>query len=274
MENFQAIYINTFAEGATVTEPEQISDSELPIMAKTWKRSLAVAHYRLIGTETVSWKGTKKQFLIGHIGSAKTMLPVEEEFSGLDKRNHPERLLNYWISAVIDDFDLQDEAQPILILNRAKALKRLQEINARRVVQGGQAYAVVQAENRGAYILNVAGFPAAMPRAFYDWDSAKTPEIGEGFNVSVMASSQNGLLVSRRELLTNPFDAVSNAFHRGARIKAKVTHIYRGVFKGEILPGVRISMSSRTMYHRVKVGDVVTVEVIGKNAREFYGVVV
>lgn len=274
MENIQAIYINTFAEGATVGEPQVIADDEVEMLARQWKKAGTIAHYRFIGTETLSWKGNKKKFLIGHIGAAKTMLPVDEEFSGLDKRSTPERLLNYWISGVIEDFDLQDEAQPILILNRAKALKRLQELNARRVVQGGQAYGVVQAENRGAYILNVAGFHATMPKAFYDWDSSKRPQIGEGFNVSIMASNPNGLLVSRRQLLVNPFDAVSNSFHRGARIKAKVTHIYRGVFKGEILPGVRVSMSSRAMYHRVKVGDVVTVELIGKNAREFYGIVV
>lgn len=274
MENSQVVYVNTFAEGALLGNPEEITGKQLPAVARTWKKSAAVAHYRLFGTESVSWRGGRKKFLIGDIGSAKIILPMEEEYSGVKATDNPERLLNYWISAVIDDFDLEDEANPVLVLNRRKALLRLQEINARRVVEGGQVYGVIQAEIRGGYIMNVAGFPALMPRSFYDWDASLVGHVGEGFNVQVVSMGKDGPLVSRRDLLPNPFHAVGDRIQRGARVRARITHIYNGLFKAEIRPGVRISISTPRMYRLLHIGDEVMVEVKGKNRREFYGVVI
>lgn len=273
MENSQVVYVNTLAEGALIGNPEEITDTQLPAVARTWKKSAAVVHYRLFGTESVSLRGKRKKFLIGDIGSAKIILPVAEEYSGVAATDNPERLLNYWISAVIDDFDLEDAANPVLVLNRKKALERLREINARRVVEGGQAYGVIQAEIRGGYIMNVAGFQALMPRSFYDWDTSLVGYIGEGFNVQVVSIGNNGPIVSRRELLPNPFHAVGDRIQRGARVRARITHIYHGLFKAEIRPGVRISISTPRMYRILHVGDEVMVEVKGKNRREFYGVV-
>jgi len=271
MENTYQIYVNTLAEGATVSTPEEIDDKQLSAVVKTWKKSGAVAHYRLFGTESREWKGTKKKFLIGDIGSAKIMLPCDEEFSGMTE-DRVERLLNYWISAVVEDFDLTDEANPIIILNRKKALARLQELNARRVVPGAEVYGVVQAELRGGYILNVGGFTALMPRAFYDWDGSKTAVVGEGFNVRVARVTSEGPLVSRRELIANPFNKMTPRLKRGAQVLARVTHTYRSQFKAEICPGVHISVTSPN--HLLKQGQKIRVQVIGNNNREFYGVVV
>ncbi|MCF8567681.1 hypothetical protein LLE49_23460 [Alicyclobacillus tolerans] len=274
MENGQLVYVNTISEGALIGKPEEITAQQLPTVARTWKKNAAVAHYRLFGTESVSLRGERKKFLIGDIGSAKIILPMDEEYSGVAAADNPERLLNYWISAVIDDFDLEDEANPVLVLNRKKAIERLQEINSRRVVEGGQAYGVIQAEIRGGYIMNVGGFPALMPRTFYDWDATLVGHIGEGCNVQVMSMGKNGPLVSRRDLLPNPFHAVGERIQRGARVRARITHIYHGLFKAEIRPGVRISISTPRMYRLLHIGDEVMVEVKGKNKREFYGVVI
>ncbi|QSO48766.1 4-hydroxy-3-methylbut-2-enyl diphosphate reductase [Alicyclobacillus mengziensis] len=274
MENSQVVYMNTLAEGALIGNPEEITSKQLPAVARTWKKSAAVAHYRLFGTEFVSLRGERKKFLIGDIGSAKIILPMDEEYSGVAAADNPERLLNYWISAVIDDFDLEDEADPVLILNRKKAIERLKEINARRVVEGARVYGVIQAEIRGGYIMNVGGFQALMPRSFYDWDTGLVGHIGEGFNVQVVSIGDNGPLVSRRDLLPNPFHAVGDRIQRGARVRARITHVYNGLFKAEIRPGVRISISTPRMYRLLHVGDEVMVEVKGKNRREFYGVVI
>lgn len=270
MENTYQIYINTLAEGATVSTPEEIDDKQLPAVVRTWKKSGAVAHYRLFGTETKEWQGTRKKFLIGDIGSAKIMLPCDEEFSGTSGR--PERLLNYWISAVVEDFDLQDEENPVIILNRKKALKRLQELNARRVTAGSEVYGVVQVVHRVGYILNVGGYPALLPLAYYDWDSSKSPTVGEGFNVKILAVNTRGLVVSRRDLLENPFHKMSARIKKNSEVLATVTHTYRDQFKAEICPGVQISLTSPN--HLLKTNQKVRAHVTGSNEREFFGVVV
>ena len=262
------VFLNTFAEGAQIGNPEEITKQQLPIVAKTWKRSGAIVHYELYGIEPVNWKGTHKDFLIGDIGTAKIMLPVDPEFSGLDER--PERLLTHRICAVVDDYDLTDEANPVLVLNRKKALTRMQELNARRVTTGGQAYGVIQSETRGGYRMNVGGFHALMPRYWYDWDTSKSGRIGEGFEVAIRMNRNGRLVVSRSHLLPNPYENIQ--IGKGARVLARVTHIYRGVFKAEIRPGVHIRISTPTMYHMIHVGDSVTVEVKGRDKFEFYGI--
>ncbi|MCL6445464.1 MAG: 4-hydroxy-3-methylbut-2-enyl diphosphate reductase [Alicyclobacillus sp.] len=266
------VYLNTFAEGAQVGTLEEITEQQLPSVARTWKRSGAIVHYELYGIEPVEWKGIHKDFLVGDIGCAKIMLPVDPEFSALTERERPEELLTHRIAAVVEDYDLADEANPVLILNRKKAMERMQELNTKRVVTGGQAYGVIQRISRGGYYMNVGGYPALMPRFWYDWDSSKSGKVGEGFEVAVRMNRNGRIIVSRCHLLPNPFDNVR--ISRGARVRAKVTHIYRGVFKAEIRPGVRIRITMPTMYRLIHVGDHVMVEVKGRDKQEFYGIVV
>ncbi|MCL6600545.1 MAG: 4-hydroxy-3-methylbut-2-enyl diphosphate reductase [Alicyclobacillus macrosporangiidus] len=268
------VYLNTLAEGARIGNPEEITREQLPAIARTWKRSGAIAHYKLFGTQTVQWKGLRKTFLIGDIGSAKTMLPVDPEFSGLGERENPERLLNHWISAVVEDYDFEDEANPVLILNRKKALERLQEINARRAVKGQHAFGVIQGITRGGYRLNVAGYPALMPRLWYDWDTSKTGEIGEGFDVEVIDKREAVLVVSRRALLPNPFAELKDRISRGSRVRVKITNVHNNMFKGEIRPGVRVRIFTPTMYRLLHIGQEVMVEIRGHDEREFFGTVV
>lgn len=274
VENNQVVYLNTLAEGAIVGQPEEIGPDQLQLVARAWKNSQAIVHYRLWGLETVQVQGVKKVFLVGDIGSAKVMLPTDVDFSGLLLTENPERLLNYWISAVIEDYDFADEDNPVLVLNRKKALARLQSLNARRVVPGGEAYGVIQARQRGGYLLNVGGFSVLLPKAFYDWDWGRSGVIGESFPVKIISNEDGRILVSRRDLLQNPFEAASGRIRRGMRVRVKITHMYRGMYKGEIRPGVRISISAPTMFRLLHVGDEVLVQIRGQNKREFYGVVV
>ena len=267
-----SVYVNTFAEGAEIGTPEEIDERALPMIAKTWKRSHAVAHYELFGIETVEWKGISKEFLIGDIGSARILLPVDEEFSALGSDDRPETLFKHRIAAVVEDFDLNDEGNPVLILNRKKALARLQELNAKRIVQGGRAYGVIQGNTRGAYLMNVAGYKALMPRYWYDWDSSKRGRVGEGFEVEIRMTRNDGIIVSRCHLMSNPLDRMK--IGRGARVQAKITHIYRGAFQAEIRPGIPIRIQTPTMFHVPHIGDHVMVEVRSKGRQCFNGVVV
>lgn len=266
-----AVYLNTFAEGAEVGEPQFIERDQLPLIARTWQRSGAVAHYKLFGVQTLTWQGERKTFLIGDIGSAKVMLPTEPNFTGLDENENPERLLDHRIAAVVESYDFQDEANPVLVLNRKKALERLQEINARRATRGQRAFGVIQAITRGGYRLNVAGFPALMPSVWYDWDSTKVGKIGEGFNVEVVDTRPAGLVVSRRNLMANPFHEFKDRLAKGSRVRVKITNIYRNMFKGEIRPGIRVRIHTPTMYRLLHVGQEVMVEIRGHDEREFIG---
>jgi len=274
MEDTQVVYLNTLAEGAIVGEPEAIGPEQIQLVARTWKRSQAVVHYRLWGLETVKSGGVKETILVGDIGSAKVILPTSTDFTGLLSTDNPERLLDYWISAVIEEYDFADESNPVLVLNRKKALQRLQQLNQRRTAPGLEAFGVIQAALRGGYILNVGGYSALLPKAFYDWDWERSGVIGEAFPVKVISNDGGRLVVSRRDLLPNPFDVASGRIRRGIRVRVRITNLYRGMYKGEIQPGVRISISAPTMFRLLHVGDEVLVEIRGQNRREFYGVVV
>lgn len=199
------------------------------------------------------------------------MLPTDPEFSGLDENEDPERLLNHRIAAVVESYDFQDEANPVLVLNRKKALERLQNINAHRAERGQRAYGVIQAITRGGYRLNVAGFPALMPAVWYDWDSTKVGKIGEGFQVEVIDKRPAGLIVSRRNLMKNPFHDFKDRLPKGSRVRVKITNIYRNMFKGEILPGIRVRIQTPTMYRLLHIGQEVMVEIRGHDEREFIG---
>ena len=266
-----AVYLNTFAEGAEIGQPEEIVPQLLPGVARTWKRSGAVVHYELYLMDTVRFKGVSKDFLIGDIGCAKIMLPMEPEFTGLQPGERPELLLQHRIAAVIEDYDLEDEGNPVLVLNRKKALERLQRINERRVVTGGQAYGVIQGMSRGGYYMNVGGYPARMPKYWYDWDTSKSGNLGDGFEVTIRDIRDGLVIVSRRTLLPNPMDQIQ--IQAGAKVRAKITHIYNGTFRAEIRPGVRIRISTPTMFRLLHVGDTVLAEVRGQDKGGFVGIV-
>lgn len=267
------VFINTFAEGYIVGEPERITSENIEMVARSWKRSLTIGHYRLFGLESVVQGGIKKSFLIGDIGAAKVMLPTDAEFSGLDPNQDVRSLLDYWVSAVIEDFDFNDEANPVIILNRKRALDRMKEINVARVREGERAYGVIQGVRRGAYRVNVGGFQALMPRAYYDYNFDLQGKVGETIEVKVMPPRDGRMIVSRREMMKNPFAEASARIRKGALIRAEVTHIDHGNFKGLISPGVRVSFSGANMRRIPQVGEKVLVEIRGKNNAEFYGVI-
>lgn len=263
------VYVNTFAEGALTTVPEVITEDNVQALMRTWKRSLTIAHYKLYGIETV---GTSGQMLVGDIGVAKTMLPADATFSDVAVGKDPTGLLSHWISAVIEDFDFHDADHRVIVLNRAKALQRMQEINVRRVQTGERVFAVIQGYMRGGYRMNVGGYEAIMPKAFYDWDYAQAGQVGDGFFVQVLPDQDGRKRVSRRALLPNPLQEASGRIKRGMIVRVRVTHSYHGSLKGEVRPGVRIRIALTHARRMPQVGDEVSVRVLGCNSREFYGV--
>lgn len=265
------VYVNTFAEGALTTEPEVITADNVQALMRTWKRGLTIAHYKLYGLETVG-AGIHGQMLVGDIGVAKTLLPVDARFSGLAAGQDPTRLLEHWISAVIEEVDFQDVHHPVIVLNRAKALQRMQEINGRRVQPGERAFAVIHGYMRGGYRMNVGGYEAVMPKAFYDWDYAQAGLVGEGFFVQVLPDRDGRKRVSRRALRPNPLLDASARIKRGMIVRVLVTHSYHGSLKGEVRPGVKIRIELTHARRMPQVGDEVSVRVLGCNSREFYGV--
>lgn len=266
------VYVNTFAEGARTTEPEMITRDNVQALMRTWKRSLTIAHYKLYGLETVGTGASAKTLLMGDIGVAKVMLPTDPAFSFLSIGQDPTRLLEHWISAVIEAVDFQDADHPVIVLNRAKALSRMREINVRRVQPGERVFAVIQGYRRGGYQMNVGGYEAIMPKAFYDWDYAESGQIGDGFYVQVLEAKDRRLRVSRRALMENPLEQARLRITRGMIVRARVTHSYHGMQKGEVRPGVKIRIESTHKRQLLQVGDEVSVRVLGCNQREFYGV--
>ena len=268
------VYVNTFAEGALTTEPEPITEDTVQIVMRSWKRSQTIAHYKLYGMETVGTGESRQTFLVGDIGVAKIMLPSIPDYSGLAAGQAPDRLLEHWISGIVDDYDFQDEANPVIVLSRTKALQRMQEINVRRVQPGERAFGVIQGFMRGAYVMNVGGYSAVMPRAFYDWDYGMQGAVGDSFYVQVLPSRDGRMRVSRKALLKNPLDDANLRIKRGMIVRVRVTHSYRGSLKGEVRPGVKISIGMANMHRIPQVGDEVSVRVLGSNSRELYGVMV
>lgn len=278
MDNTRAIYVNTFAEGAKVSEPQLLDEDNAVMAARGWKRSQTIIHVKLLGVETKVIEGQRKQFLFGDQGVAKVMLPVAPEYSGLDEAADPLSLTDFWVSGVVDDFDFNDEKNRVLVINRVKALERLREINAERVHQGdGRAYGVIQGTRRGAYIMNVGGHTALLPKAWYDWDPEKhgTGKIGEEFPVQIRRTNvSDRIVVSRCHLSDDPNAPTSIRVERGTIVRGTVAFIRNGKLLADIAPGFRVMAEPINMRGIPKVGDRVSIRVLGIRRAGYYGITV
>ena len=272
MEDNTKVYVNTFAEGACITEPQEITEDKVRMIARGWKKGFTIAHYKLFGIETVGAGKEKQTLLVGDVGAAKVVLPLDPAISGLKDGQSKTSLLEHWISAVVEDYDFQDEVNPVIVLNRVKALERMCEINAQRVQPGRRVTTVIQGTIHGAYLVNAGGYEAVLPRAFYDWDFDKLGTVGETFQAQVVASKSGVLAVSRRALLTNPMIKAVDRYKSGMTVRAKITHVFNGLYKADISPGVKISIDATNMREITEVGEEVFVVIRKSNPKEFYGV--
>lgn len=277
MENARAIYVNTLAEGSQATEPQILTEDNVLLAARGWKRGQTVIHVKLLGIEPKMVNGKRSTYLFGDQGVAKVILPVAAEYSGLAQDVDPFTLTNHWVCGVVEDFDFEDEGNRVIIINRVKGLERLRGINAERLRPSERVHAVIQGKVRGAYIVNVGGFSALMPKAWYDWDNEMRDEgtVGEEFPVQVRPTNvKDRIVVSRCHLMENPNAPTSIRVERGTLVKAKVAYIQGGLLKADVAPGFRVSVDPRNMRAIPKVGDQVTVRVLGMRRNGYYGITV
>lgn len=275
MENVRAIYVNTYAEGSRSSEPMVLTESELVVAAHGWKRSKTLIHVFVLGLETKTVDGVSRNLLFGDAGVAKVILPVEPEFSGLKNGEDPFELGNRWICGIVEDYDLKDEGKRTILINRTKGLERLRELNAERVHNPGQrATGIIRGERRGAYLLDVGGFTALLPKVWYDWDENKRNMgyIGEEFPVQIMPSNHpERIVVSRCHLIPNPNTPTNLVLERGTVLMATVAFMRGGFIIAEVYPGFQVSIDPVRLREIPRRGDKITVRVLGQNSRGYYG---
>lgn len=276
MENKRAIYVNTFADGSRASEPILLTKDELSLAARGWKRSKTVIQVHMLGTEKKVIDGVSRQFLFGDIGVAKVILPVEAEYSGLEPDQDPLDLTERWICGMVEGYDIKDEGNASILINHKKGLERLQELNFDRVTKpNSRATGVVKGLRRGAYILDVGGYTALLPKYWYDWDESKHNDgmIGEEFSVLTMPSKLvDRILVSRCHLTDNPNTPSNLLIENGTILRATVAYIRRGLVMADIYPGFRMSVHPTILRELPRRGDQVTVRVLGQNRLgDYYG---
>lgn len=273
MEDTRVVYVNTFAEGARTTKPQVLTEENVQTVARAWRRSDTVIHVKLLGMETARLGEESKSALFGDLGAAKLVLPVDK--AGLREDQNPMDLLDHWVSVVIDGHDFAGKGMGYIYADRAKALQILRSINENRVKLGQQAHGVVQQVRRTAYVMNVGGFTALLPKAFYDWDaleSKKFPEVGEEFAVQVIPSKiEDRIVVSRRDLLPNPYEPSALPISRGALVKARTAFLRGGLLKADVSVGLRVSVGLKNMREIPESGSTIIVRVLGRNKNGYYG---
>ena len=268
MDNGRVVYVNVLAEGARITEPQVLTDENIRLVARTWQRGETVIHTLLIGMETIQVGKERHRCLIGDVGAAKILLPVEN--AGLRGGQQPMDLAGRWVSVVIEETDYS--GVPVLMVNRKKALTILQGINEKRVEIGRQCHGVVQIDAKGAYVMNVGGYEALLPKAFYDWDLDKKAKVGEEFSVQVIPSKiEDRLVVNRRALLPNPFETSNVQLESGTLLKVKLLYITGGAYKAESNTGIKVNVDPINMREIPTLGDEVIVRVFGRNKQGYYG---
>ena len=276
MENKRAIYINTFAEGSHGSDPFVLEKNELSLAAHGWSRAKTIIHVHLIGITNTTVKGITKPYLIGDLGIAKVMLPVDREYSGIEANQDPMELTDRWICGMVESYDIKDEGNAFILINRVKGLERLRDLNKERVSKAGnRATGVIKGFRRGAYVLDVGGYTAFMPRYWYDWDDEKRNDgkLGEEFTVQIMpSSSTTQVIVSRRNAMPNPNTTTSLLLERRTMLRATVMYIRANVVMAEVYPGFQVSVDPINLREIPKQGDKVTVQVLGQNSRGYYGV--
>ncbi|MCY0893954.1 MAG: 4-hydroxy-3-methylbut-2-enyl diphosphate reductase [Acidibacillus sp.] len=277
MENKRAIYVNTYADGSRNSEPILLTKDDVTFAARGWKRSKTLIQIHLLGIEKKVVDGLVREFLFGDIGVAKVMLPVDPEYSDLIADQDPLDLTEQWICAMVEDFDLKDEGNPYILVNRKKGLERLRELNRERVTKtDNRATGVIKGMRRGAYILDVGGYTALLPKSWYDWDDSKRNNgvIGEEFPVLTMPSRLvDRILVSRCHLTANPNTPSNLLIEKGAILRATVAYIRGAVVMADVYPGFRLIVHPTILRELPRHGDQVTVRILGrgKNQGNYYG---
>ena len=276
MENKRGIYVNTFAEGSRGSEAILLTKDDLALAAPGWKRSKTVIHVHLLGTEKKVVDGVRRQFLFGDIGVAKVMMPVESEYSDLEAEQDPLDLTERWICGMVEDYDIKDEGNASILINRKKGLERLRELNQERVTKpDSRATGVIKSVRRGAYIMDVGGYTALLPKFWYEWDESKRNDgvPGEEFPVLIMPSRlTDRILVSRCHLTDNPNTPSNLLIEKGAILRATVAFIRGGRVMADVYPGFRMSVHPAVLRELPRRGDQVTVRVLGRNTLgNYYG---
>ncbi len=280
MDAANVVYVNVQAEGARIS-PQDISDDNIAFLSNFWKANQTVLHVKLLGTQVLKTGNINKKVLFGNIGTAKIYLPIEK--AALLPNQDPMTLATHLVSVVIEATDLHDEGNRVLFVNREKALETLKGVNQSRLKAGERAYGVIQRVTRGAYVLNVGGELAYLPRAYYDWDFEKLGHVGDEFpvliqpnrsrnNRSTIQKEQNTteqeptrhryMVVSRRDLLPNPLNEIQ--FDTGSIVDGKVMRFTQnGGVAVEIAKGLTVLASGRIfgMHQPPKINDHVTIRI-------------
>lgn len=273
MENVEQLFLNVLAEGSRATEPQRLGERDLEGVLRIWRRGQTVIQTKLIGLETLRVGEQRMECLIAHWGHAKAILPVDPSFSDLEgrERERPLLMIDRWIACVVESADLSDESNRVVTINRRKARAIMQDVTKRKIEMGQRLHGVIQFETRGGYVLDVGGFSAMMPKAYYDWDPGKKGDAGEEFSVVKVPTRGDRLIVSRRDTLPNPYTSEFR-FARGSVVRAHVvTMTARGRMRVQIAPNLFASVDPVGMREIPRPGDRVMLRVLGKNPQGYYG---
>ena len=188
MDDARKVYVNTLAEGACIGE-EELTEQNIDFAARLWRNNKSVIHVKLIGTRKIQTGDISKEVLFGDIGVATVYLPLEK--AGLTPNQEPRTLTRHRVAVTVDEFDMRDEGNRAIFVNRETALEKLKQINEHRLKQDETVHGVVQRVIPGGYIMNVGGELAYLPRYYYDWDRTKTANVGDEFEVKILPPRQN-----------------------------------------------------------------------------------
>ena len=134
---------------------------------------------------------------------------------------------------------------------------------------------VIKSVRRGAYIMDVGGYTALLPKFWYEWDESKRNDgvPGEEFPVLIMPSRlTDRILVSRCHLTDNPNTPSNLLIEKGAILRATVAFVRSGRVMADVYPGFRMSVHPAVLRELPRRGDQVTIRVLGRNTLgNYYG---
>ncbi len=226
MDDARVVYVNTQAEGAKIN-PQELNDQNIAFAANLWKRNKSVIHVKLMGIRKIQVGDIVKEVLIGNIGVANIYLPVDK--AALAANQDPLSLTRHLVAVTVEAVDMQDEGNRVLFVNRETALETLKHINANRLKAGVISYGVIQRVIRGAYIMNVGGELAYLPRSYYDHDRSKLAKVGEEFQVLILPDRESR---RRQNILTKPLETVPAEPTTG-QVGKTLGEIREAVMRGE-----------------------------------------
>ncbi|SHK96287.1 4-hydroxy-3-methylbut-2-enyl diphosphate reductase [Alicyclobacillus tolerans] len=275
MENVRVVYVNTFADGSRSSEPLALTETDFRMAVPNWKRAKTVVQVYLLGMEKVEVDGVQRTFFIGDVGAGKVMMPIEPKYSGLEAGQDPFDLIGRWVCGMVQDFDIKDAGNMTMLINRTQGLAILRRLNAERVRQvGNKATGIIRAIRKGSYLLDVGGYLGVMPKSWYDWieENRQNGQIGEEFSVRIMRSrNQDRILVSRCHLMENPYQT-NLKLGRGTVVRVKTKYFRERVIMAEVHPGCMIRVNPLGLRTPPKLGEGITVQILGEDQQGYYGI--